>query len=303
MTIPTRRSFLKTSMGIVGLALPESPLFLQKPKPRLSFSTLGCPAWPLSTILKSAVGNGYGAVELRGLQNEMELTKCPEFSSPARIAETRRRFEDTGLEICGLGSSAQLHHADKTKRQQNLDEARRYLDLAAQLRCPAVRVFPDSLPKNQDREVTLSLISEGLLELGNHAKTDSVNVLLESHGEVVTTDVLLRILKAAEHPHVGLIWDVFNMWSETGEAPRAVYHSLGPYIRHTHIKDGRVVDGKHQYVRVGRGEAPLREAIAALVAGGYEGYYSLEWEKKWHPELEEPEAVFADYPKAMRAYF
>lgn len=301
MPTPNRRSFLKSSLGLAALALPVS--VSEKPKPKFSYSTLGCPDWPLATILQTAADHGYAAVEFRGLQNEMDLPKCPEFSTPARIAETRRRFEDKGLKICNLGASTQLHHADPAKRRQHLDEARRFLDLAAELRCPAVRVFPDSLPKNQDREATIGLIGEGLLELGNYAKTGPVSVLLESHGEVVTTELLLRILRAAEHPRVGLIWDVFNMWSETGEAPAEVYRNLRPYVRHVHIKDGRSVNGKHVYTRVGQGEAPLREAIAALVAGGYDGYYSLEWEKKWHPELEDPATVFPAYPKAMQAYF
>ena len=30
-------------------------------------------------------------------------------------------------------------------------------------------------------------------------------------------------------------------------------------------------------------------------ADGYQGYYSLEWEKTWHPELEEPEIAFPAY--------
>lgn len=303
MNSPNRRAFLKSSLGLAALALPEWPAFSAKAKPKFSFSTLGCPDWPLATILNTAAEHGYGGVELRGLQNEMDLTKCPEFSTPGRVAETRRRFADRGLEICGLGASTQLHHPDGPARQKHLDEARRFLDLAAQLGCPAVRVFPDRLPPNQDRQATLALISGGLLDLANHAKGSPVSVLLESHGEVVTSEVLLGIMRAAEHPQVGLIWDVFNMWSETGEAPRAVYQNLGKYIRHVHVKDGRVANGKHQYVRVGQGEAPLREAIAALRAGGYGGYYSLEWEKKWHPELEEPGPVFADYPKAMRGYF
>jgi sugar phosphate isomerase/epimerase len=78
---------------------------------------------------------------------------------------------------------------------------------------------------------------------------------------------------------------------------------LKKYIRHTHIKDGRIENGKHRYVLVGQGEAPLQKAISALVKGGYQGFYSFEWEKRWHPELEEPELAVVQYPKAMKAYF
>ena len=29
-----------------------------------------------------------------------------------------------------------------------------------------------------------------------------------------------------------------------------------------------------------------------LVKNDYKGYYCFEWEKKWHPEIEEPELSF-----------
>ncbi len=282
--------------------LGTSAAFASK-KPQLSFSTLGCPKWDLSTILKVASESGYQAVEFRGLMGELDLTKSPAFSTASRAQETRTQFADRGLRICNLGSSAQLHHADAAKRTKNLDEARRFIDLAHQLNCPFIRVFPDQLPPDQNREATLGLISEGLLELGNYAKNSSVTVLLESHGELTRSNLLTPIMQAAKHPNVGLIWDIVNMWVDAQEAPADVYRTLKPFIRHVHVKDLRLVGGKHQYVQIGQGEAPLREAINALKAGGYDGYYSFEWEKLWHPEIEDPERVIPQYPAVMNRYF
>ena len=39
-----------------------------------------------------------------------------------------------------------------------------------------------------------------------------------------------------------------------------------------------------------------------LAEGGYKGYYCFEWEKKWHPEIEEPEVAFPHYARTMREY-
>ncbi len=299
----TRRSALKTSLGGLAAWLVTPALAMARQQPKLSFSTLGCPTWPLATILKTAAESGYQGVEFGGWADELELPKGPAFSTAARAAQTRRQFAEQGVRIINLGASTQLHHADPAKRTQNLNDARRFIDLAQRLDCPYVRVFPDQLPPDQPRDLTLRLIGEGLLELGDYAKSRSVTVLLESHGEVNSTDLLLPIMKAAEHPHVGLIWDVFNMWADSHEPPAAVYAKLKKFIRHTHIKDARLENGKHRYVAVGQGEAPLREAIGALVTGGYEGFYSFEWEKLWHPDIEAPELVIPQYPNAMQAYF
>lgn len=302
LTTPiTRRSAIQTTVASLAAAalLPISGF--AKARPKLAFSTLGCPTWDLDTILKTAVSSGYQGVEFRGLLGELDLPKRPEFSS--QLAETRTRFAGQGVRICNLGSSTQLHHADPAKRTQQLDHARRFIDLAHQLNCPFVRVFPDQLPPDQPRDQTLRLISDGLLELGNYAKAASVTVLLESHGELTRTDLLTTIMQAANHPNVGLIWDIFNMWVDAHEAPVTVYADLKPYIRHVHVKDARITGNKHDYVLLGQGQAPLQEAISALQKGGYEGYYSFEWEKLWHPDIAEPEQAIPHYPGAVRRYF
>ncbi|CCH02918.1 xylose isomerase domain protein TIM barrel [Fibrella aestuarina BUZ 2] len=301
MTLVTRRTALKTALSGLTAAtlLPVSGF--AKSTPTLAFSTLGCPKWDLNTILKTAVSSGYQGVEFRGLLGELDLPKRPEFST--QLAETRRRFASEGVRICNLGSSTQLHHADPAKRTQQLDHARRFIDLAQQLGCPFVRVFPDQLPPDQPRDQTLRLISDGLLELGTYAKTASVTVLLESHGELTHTDLLVPIMQAAKHPNVGLIWDIFNMWVDAHESPTAAYQALKPYIRHVHVKDARVTGDKHDYVLLGQGQAPLREAIGALIKGGYQGYYSFEWEKLWHPEIADPEQAIPHYPGAVKRYF
>lgn len=295
----TRRTFLKTTTSLTGAAV--FGFTYKRDPPKLSFSTLGCPEWALSKIIQTAVSEKYQAVEIRGLEGELFLPKRPEFSTS--IADTKARFSDNDLKICNLGSSAMLHYADPVKWEKSQDEARRFVDLAQQLSCPYVRVFPNDLPKDQDREKTINTISERLLALGEYAQTADVTVLLESHGRVIWKDVLHRIMQQAEHPNVGLIWDIFNMWSITKESPTEVYKTLGKYIRHTHIKDGSMIGGKPAFTFVGKGETPLREAIGLLKSGGYTGYYSLEWEKMWHPEIPEPELAFADYPIAMRSLF
>jgi sugar phosphate isomerase/epimerase len=295
----SRRDFLKATIAAAGVV--AFGFTMKKKTPRLSFSTLGCPKWTLQEIIKTAAGNGYEGVEFRGLQGELFLPKRPEFSTT--ISDTVAQFADRKIKICGLGSSAALHHADAATRAKNIDEGKQFIDVAQKLSCPYVRIFPNNLPKEQEKQQTLDLITEGLLELANYAKGANVTVLLETHGDIVYKDDLLHIMQHAEHPNVGLIWDIFNMWSVTGEAPATVFEALKKYIKHTHIKDATRNGDKFNYVFVGNGIVPLAEAIGVLKSSGYKGFYSFEWEKMWHPEIPEPELAFPDYPKSMRKYF
>ena len=52
--------------------------------------------------------------------------------------------------------------------------------------------------------------------------------------------------------------------------------------------------------RIGAGDVPIHDIVDTLVKDGYDGYFSIEWEKKWHPELPDCETEFPAYPKFVR---
>ena len=298
MSLSTRRVFLQTSAAAAASLLVGSQFEFKKKKRLLSFSTLGCPDWNFQKIVEFAVQHKYSGIEMRGLQRQMDLSKCSEFSSENRAA-TLALMKEKGLQFVNLGSSATLHFAEGAERQKNIDEGKRFIDLASQINCPYIRVFPNNFPKEQDKTATIDLIIKGLLELGDYAKEANVTVLMETHGDVVRSEDLEVVMRSSEHPNVGLVWDACNMWMLTKEAPAAVYQKLKKYIRHTHIKDLIMVDGKAQYRLLGKGESPIFEVISLLKKDGYKGFYSFEWEKLWHPEIDEPEVALADYSKVM----
>ncbi len=299
----TRKEFLQASAVLLAAIITGSSFDFKKYKPLLSFSTLGCPDWTFQQITSFAVQHGYKGIEVRGIQRQMDLTKCPEFNTEENRKATLALMKEKGLQFVGLGSSANLHFPEGTERDKNLAEARSFIDLAQQINCPYIRVFPNKFPKDQERNATIDLIIKGLLELGDYAKGKNVIVLMETHGDVVKIEDLEKIMRSATHPNVGLVWDISNMWTVTKEPPAQAYQKLKKYIRHTHIKDAKLVDGKLQYTLLGQGDVPVFEAIDVLAKDGYKGFYSFEWEKMWHPEIAEPEIALTDYPKAMKKHF
>ena len=299
----TRRKFIKSTAVLLAASSLTSPFDMKKNKPLLAFSTLGCPDWDFNKITDFAVQNNYAGIELRGILKEMDLTKAKEFNSPENIKNTMAIMMGKGLKFVDLGSSCMLHFTEGEERKKNLDEGKRFIDLAQKIKCPNVRVFPNKIADPSKKTETLDLIAQGLQELGNYAKGSDVHVLMETHGDVVKSDDIVYVMKAGANEHAGLVWDITNMWSVTKEPPAEVYPKLKKYIRHTHIKDLKMVDGKEQYVLLGQGDVPIFTAIDLLMKGGYKGYYSFEWEKLWHPEIIEPEIALADYPKVMMQHY
>ncbi|MEN9385448.1 MAG: hypothetical protein RLZZ185_189, partial [Bacteroidota bacterium] len=117
------------------------------------------------------------------------------------------------------------------------------------------------------------------------------------------SDMLLHIMEETNHKNIGLVWDFFNMWSVTQEPPAQVYQVLKKYILHTHIKDAILSGSGEKYTLLGQGNAPVQVALHALKSGGYSGYYSFEWEKHWHPEIEDPEIAIPHYAKNFSKFW
>ncbi|BDI30055.1 hypothetical protein CCAX7_21060 [Capsulimonas corticalis] len=265
---------------------------------KLGVTTLGCPNWTMDEILTNVKAYGYDGVELRGIGPDLDLTKSPHFATDAETARTRRRFADAGLEISALDSSVVLAQAESAQRDAALQHGRETIDLAARLGVPYVRVFGggDAM-RHDDAE---DLVAAGLAELGEYALGTGadISVLLETHDAFSTGAQVAAAVARAAHPRAAALWDLHHP-ARHGEAPAESYHALAPYTRSTHVKDS-IAGGT--YCLCGDGDIPLREMIALLRAGGYDGYVTLEWEKRWIPELLEPEVAFPQYAKVLREW-
>jgi sugar phosphate isomerase/epimerase len=86
------------------------------------------------------------------------------------------------------------------------------------------------------------------------------------------------------------------------EAPAQTMAKLSRFLRHVHLKDSTPQGNDVRYVLTGRGTIPLRDIVRLLVEQRYPGYFSFEWEKVWHPDIEEPEAAFPQFAEVLRAY-
>jgi sugar phosphate isomerase/epimerase len=306
----SRRGFLE---GIVAAAAAPAIVraFQKKPRAPIAFSTLGCPKWPWAKVIEQAAALGYAAIEIRGIEGEMDLTKRPELTG-TRADRTLKDLAALDLTISDLGASARMHEADPKVRAAQLDEGRRFIDLAARLEVPYVRVFGDKVPPGEARADVIRRVVDGLRTLGEHAKGSGVSVIIESHGDFTDSPSLRAILEGAAMPNVALLWDAHHTFVAGKESPAQTFKALGSYVRHTHLKDSRLEStfadaaaekkGGVRYVLTGSGTVPVKDTVAVLVKAGYKGFYCYEWEKAWHPEIEEPEVAFPHYAETIRRY-
>ena len=298
----SRRNFLRSSaLALLAGCAGVPRIATGRGRLPLGFSTLGCPQWSWSQILEFASAQGFSAIELRGLQDKVDITQHPDLAPP-RLADVKRQLADRGLTVICLGASARMHETDPAVRAAQLDEARRYIDLAHGLGTPYVRVFGDRYVPGEAREKTRERIAATMRELGARAHGEGVTLIIESHGDFTDSPSLLEILQRADSPAVALLWDAHHTYVASHEPPAETVRQLGPWIRHTHLKDSVSAGSGRRYVLTGTGEVPVRQQIEALARIAYRGSYSFEWEKRWHPEIEEPEIAIAHYKEVATDY-
>jgi sugar phosphate isomerase/epimerase len=299
-----RREFLKVmSSAVFASSVLPRRLFAAASAARIpiAFSTLGCPAWQWHKILDFAHQHGFSAIELRGLEGNMDLPSHPIFA-PDRMEQTKREIRASQLRIACVSSSANLYFEDPAKREKDLVDARRFIDLASALESPYVRVFGGKAQSDKNPvpdEATKARVAAGLRELGKYSGPRSVTVIIESHDHFTSSATLKDVLHAADSEHVGLLWDAHHTFATSHEDPEFTVAQLGAWIRHTHLKDSLGSGEDRKYVLTGRGNVPVQRQIEALQKIGYRGFYCFEWEKVWHPDLEDPEIAIADYARVV----
>jgi sugar phosphate isomerase/epimerase len=262
---------------------------------RLAFSTLGCPDWTIEQVGEGARRSGYAGVELRLLDGEIIPPDLP----ADRRAEIKRAL--AGLEICCLGTSSRFSYPDPAERARNRADAERYLELAADLGCPMIRVFGGNLAPGQTLADGVANIAAELRELAPAAERSGVAVVLETHDAMSAGQAVHDVLAGVPSQAVAALWDSHHPY-RMGETVEQTWELIGARTRHVHVKDARRQGDGWQLLSIGEGEVPVRDMLATLHAHGWGGWVSLEWEKKWHPELAGPEEAFPRQADVLRRY-
>jgi sugar phosphate isomerase/epimerase len=255
---------------------------------RIAFSTLAFPDADLATAVSLGRSWGYAGVELRLIDGEL--------IDPAMPASARDRVKRTlaaaGLPAVAVDSSVRLAGEDPGV------ELRQFLELASDWEAPLVRVFGGALPDDgPGRQARLEVAARVLEETAPAAERLGVAIGVETHDAFSASAVVAELLALVDSASVGAVWDSHHP-HRMGERAADVWANLGPRILLAQVKDARPDPGRDdgwQLVPLGEGEVPVRDMLSLLSAGGYRGWLSVEWEKRWHPEIAAPEVALPQH--------
>jgi sugar phosphate isomerase/epimerase len=272
---------------------------------KISFSTLACPLWSIQTAIEQAHTLGYDGIELRFIENSDRLWEIPALRGGG-LKETCDRLASAGLVIPCVDTSCLFHFPEADKRLQSQEMGRSMVELAAALQAPGIRVFGDRVQPGADLASTAAWVAEGIHQLAEFARPAGIEIWLESHGNFAPAAAAMSVLRAADCTNSGMIWDPLNAYSEFAEELDEGWRVLAAAVRHIHIKDARRTDGAAadqpwEPVLLGEGDFPARNLVALLRENDYQRFVSFEWEKRWHPQIPDPEIALPHFIKWMRS--
>jgi sugar phosphate isomerase/epimerase len=212
--------------------------------------------WDLPTILKKLETLKFQGVELRtshAHKVEVDLT-------PAQRREVKKQFDDSPVELAGLGSAFEYQATDPSVVKKNIADTKEYVRLAHDIAAPGVKVRPNGIPRGADLDATLRQIGRALHEVGEDAAGFGVEIRVEVHGG--TTQLLpnlAKIIAYADHPNVYVCWNS-NATDVVNGTISDTFALVASKVREVHLHD--LTD--EQY--------PWRELFALLEAQAYNGY-------------------------------
>ncbi|MBF6613075.1 MAG: sugar phosphate isomerase/epimerase [Chloroflexi bacterium] len=279
---------------------------------KIAGHTMGTPGLSAAEALRLFAAIGLDAAEI--IWQDDYLSGLPETAGDERVDEVRSLASDLRLDIsCLTPYMTGINSLDPDERARDIDRFARCIRVAERLACPYIRVYAGRyLPGDPHRDEQWHRLVESLQTLDLLATESGVTLCVENHFNTMTVTAAetAALMQAVGSPAVGILYDQVNLAFTHSEAyPEAIARQR-PWIRYVHVKDlvftdpGRAfsasavssVATEERTVRsrvVGEGITDWPAILGDLRAGGYDGYLSMEYEYRWHPQdLPEPEAGF-----------
>jgi sugar phosphate isomerase/epimerase len=227
----TRRDFLKTAC--------LAPLCVAA-QPRRAALKVSLNAYSFNKLLNDSIrGRGEGVTLLQLLDFTAKIKfdgidatgyyfpGYPEVPTDAYVDSLKRRAAELGLGISGTGVRNNFTTSDKAVRDAGVKHIKEWVEVAARLGAPVIRVFADtqmrsqtweSVAKGFTRDQVQEWIAADLRACADHGKKFGVRIGVQNHGDFLKSgQEQLALIKAVGSEWCGPIVD-------TG-----YYRTSGPY--------------------------------------------------------------------------
>lgn len=253
--------------------------------------TTACAPWfALPDLVPRLKQAGYDGIEVGLNDRKWDPAKSPDFwgnnqamldwsQAQDEAAQLRQVLDQHGLPCAAIASYVQT---------DDIDRIAVAVEVARILGCEFIRVRVPWYGPGCDYRSLLEQARTTYRDLAQISQETGVDSLIEIHDNSIcpTASAAMRVLEGLDPSLVGVIFDPGNYAREGFESLPMVIDLLGPYLRHVHVKNGRVAMSETTNSKGIRSEGPncdladglidWPQLITWLQGAGYDGWYSLE---------------------------
>ncbi len=224
----------------------------------------------------------------------------PKAPADGYVNRMKRHCQGLGLDIGGTGVRNDFTAADKVIRATGVKLAKDWIEVAARLGAPVIRLFADSQPPfknwqeasgNAAREDVEAWMADDLRECAEHGKKFGVIVAVQNHGDFISTGAEhLAQLRRVDHEWCAALVDTGKYLTSDPYADIAL---MVPHAVNWQIKE----------TLQSRTDSPatdFRKLVRIIHAGGYRGYLPIETLSMRRKDYD-PAAEVAKVLKELRA--
>jgi sugar phosphate isomerase/epimerase len=200
----------------------------------------------------------------------------PERPSDAYIDGFRKRAADLGIGISGTGVRNNFTTADKAVRDEGVKHIKEFVEVAARLGAPVIRVFADTQMRAQNwhsvsggktRQEVQDYIAAALHECAEHGAKYKVKIGVQNHGDFLETgEQLMTLVKAVGSPWCGPIVDTGYFKSSDPYADMAL---VAPHAVNWQVKQSPLGEDSEVPTDLGK-------LLTIVRKSGYSGYLPIE---------------------------
>jgi sugar phosphate isomerase/epimerase len=286
MEKPNRRAFLSSLLGLPVIAsaglfsqsVPEKDFSGSKRlKTSLNAYSFNAPltngSMHIDDMLRFCSTTGFEGVDITGYY----FKGYPAVPSDDYIFHTKRKAFELGLEISGTGVRNDFTIADKAKRQLEVELVKKWIEVAAKLGAPVIRVFAGN-QKNDGytKEQVTEWLLEDLRTCVSTGKQHGVIVGLQNHNDFIqTADEINRIIEAINSDWLGIILDTgsYRVHNPYEEIAKSIKHTVNWQIKEKLFVNGAEV------------ETDMSKLMAIIKASDYRGYLPIETLGEGDPKI------------------
>lgn len=223
------------------------------------------PGLSLFELLEFCAQHDFEAIDPTGYY----FPGYPEVPTDAYLNEFKRRAFSLGLDISGTGIRNDFAQPDADARAADVARAKAWIEAAARLGAPVLRVFAGAVPKGYENkwDEAANWMIDALRECAEHGAKFGVLVGVQNHGDMLQTAArTIKVVKRVDSAWFGVIVDTGNMMTPD---PYDDIARVVPYAVNWQIKESPRGNNSPE-------RTDLPRLIRILREGGYRGYIPIE---------------------------